>query len=143
MALIAGSVWMLQSRPGVGTSARVSMSFSQAVQPLFDRSQLRFRERDLLPQPKKVGVGLQNLGSRGLFGNLERTLRARHTVETLIKEVVGAVSVAPIEDLPGFLCSQPLPNDVLVDQHFDRSDIPSKVACLLKDFVSFVGLIFA
>ena len=114
--------------------AKIGDELFVSDQAVFDCGQLRLRERDFLPQLQEIRFGFEHLRACGLFGHIERALRTRHAVRALIEEVVGAVAVAEIEELPRFFSSQSLANNVLVDQHFDGADIPLEVTGLFVGF---------
>ena len=48
----------------------------------------------------------------------------------LVKEVVGAITVAKIVELPRLGCSEPAANHVLIDEDFDGAKVASKIACI-------------
>jgi hypothetical protein len=47
----------------------------------------------------------------------------------LLKEVVGAIAVAEVIELPLFCCSAAASHHVLTDQNFDGSEVAGEVAC--------------
>ena len=48
----------------------------------------------------------------------------------LFKEVVGAIPLAEIIELPWLGCSAPITNYLLVNKHFDDAKVADKVACI-------------
>ena len=46
----------------------------------------------------------------------------------LVKEVVGAIAVAKIEELPRFGCCEPAANHILIDEDFNGTEVASKIA---------------
>src|SRR5207249_2283214 len=67
---------------------------------------------------------------RRTFWQIERAFRTCHTVRTLIEEVIGAVAVTEIVKLPRLRSTDSLSYLFLIDEHFDRPKIPSKVTCV-------------
>jgi hypothetical protein len=65
--------------------------------------------------------------------------RTRHSVWTLIEKIVGAVTVPEIIELPGFLGTKPGPDFVLINEHFNGSQVPSEVAGIGIGLHEFVG----
>jgi hypothetical protein len=49
---------------------------------------------------------------------------------TLLKEVVGAIAVAEILELPRLSRSAPASHDVLIDQNLNGPEVAGEVACL-------------
>lgn len=62
---------------------------------------------------------------------------ARHTVRTLIEEVISAVAVAEIVELPHFIGGDSRTHFVLIDGYFDGAQIPAEVACARMRFHQF------
>jgi hypothetical protein len=46
----------------------------------------------------------------------------------LVKEVVGAIAVAKIVELPRLGCCEPAANHILIDEDFNGTEVASKIA---------------
>ena len=46
----------------------------------------------------------------------------------LVKEVVGAIAVAKIVELPRLGCCEPAANHILIDKDFNGTEVASKIA---------------
>lgn len=62
--------------------------------------QLVFVQGNLLSKPKQVRLGFDALRPAGLFGHIEVTASACHSVRALIEEVIRAVAVTEVVELP-------------------------------------------
>jgi hypothetical protein len=61
-------------------------------------------------------LAFQQQGCRRLLRHIEIALRTSHAMLALFKEVVGAIAVAEVIELPGLRCSAPNSNHVLIDR---------------------------
>src|SRR5712692_3525520 len=67
---------------------------------------------------------------RRTLWHIKRAFRTRHTVRTLIEEVISAVAVAEIVKLPRLRGTDSVSHLFLIDEHFDCPKIPSEVTCV-------------
>ena len=73
---------------------------------------------------------LQEERHRRTLWHIERAFRTCHTVRTLIEEVISAVAVTEIVKLPRLRSTDSVSYLFLIDEHLDRTKIPSKVTCV-------------
>ena len=116
---------------GVGKAASFATSFSwPAIPSSTARSSSSF-SGNLLSQPQQVRLGFDALCLAGLLRHVEIATSTGHSVQALIEEIVRAVAVAEIVELPRFVRWASASDSILVDEDFDRSYVPSEVACIL------------
>src|SRR5260370_31566705 len=85
---------------------------------------------DFLAHGQQVVLAFKKSHHRRALWKIKRAFRARHTVRTLIEEVISAVAVAEIVKLPRLRGTDSVSYLFLIDEHFDRTKIPSKVTCV-------------
>jgi hypothetical protein len=84
-------------------------------------------ERNVLPEVHEVRLALQQLRPRGLLGPIEGALCTSHPVWALVEEIVRAVAVSEIVELPWLVRRSPAPHHLLIDEHFNRTQVPFEV----------------
>jgi len=74
-----------------------------------------------LAELKQVGFALEQLHLRRALRLIKAAFRTSHSVRALVEEVIGAVPVSEIVELPGFSSCAAGTNDLLVYKHLNRA----------------------
>src|SRR5690348_9219143 len=85
-------VFLQLPRCGTSRRGRVNQALGERFQrgnTVIDGGQFEFLQWNLLAQPQQVRFAFQQLSSGRMFWVVERTLRTRHAVRALVKEVVS------------------------------------------------------
>src|ERR1700692_367246 len=62
-----------------------------------------------------------------MFGEVEAALRTRHPVRTLVEEIVCAIAMSEIVELPGLVGGSSAAHDFLVHKHFNGTKVAREV----------------
>src|SRR5260370_17763585 len=85
---------------------------------------------DFLAHGQQVVLAFKKSRHRRTLWHIKRAFRTRNTVRTLIEEVISAVAVTEIVKLPRLRSTDSVSYLFLIDEHFDRTKISSKVTCV-------------
>ena len=86
-----------------------------AGDPVLYGPQFVFIQGNLLPQPEQVRLGLDTLCLAGLLGYVEVTAGASHPMRALVEEVVGAIAVTEIVELPRLIRRASASNYLMIE----------------------------
>lgn len=95
---------------------------------VFDRRLFCLAEGNLLEQPQRMLLALKQQSFGGLFRHIDVSLGTSHAMLTLLKEIVGAVAVAEIVELPWLRCGTPTADHILIHKYLDGAKVARKVA---------------
>lgn len=113
---------------GRGDIRQLVQELLKRADAVVNRCQLGLIERDLLAHSQEVRFPLQQLSTARVLRGIEPALGARHPMRALVKEVVGAVAVAQIVELPRLFGGLPTQNKLPINQNLDRAHIAREIA---------------
>jgi hypothetical protein len=88
------------------------------------------RSLHFLANAQEIALALQQSRCRRFVREVERAFRACHAVWTLLEEVIRAVAMAEIVELPRLGDGPALANRLLIDEYFDRPDVLGKITSI-------------